>query len=224
MAIVKTPRLKEQVYNSILSALRDGTIKPDYIYSEQWFTDYFDYEVSRTPVREALLQLRSEGLIEALPNRGFVIKRPTLKEAQHIFQMRAAIEGFCAAHLAKHHNTPEGIAALDRIEASMCSWRKSCSYEDCIQFHVETIEFSRNPFFISQFEQQRIKISIFWQSLMEAEHRSAEVDVEHSKILEYMRSGDIQNAYSASIYHSQTSLENIQRSGDFVKRRIYKPV
>ena len=52
--------------------------------------------VSRTSVREALRQLVAEGLIEAVPNRGPIVASLSLEDAQHIYEVREAMEGLAA--------------------------------------------------------------------------------------------------------------------------------
>ena len=73
MEIRKPISLKKQAYEAIRTAVLQRELKRNLIYSEQWFADRF--QISRTPVREALLQLRNEGLIEVLPNRGVIDRK-----------------------------------------------------------------------------------------------------------------------------------------------------
>lgn len=49
--------------------------------------------VSRVPVREALASLRSEGLVEARPNSGYTVVRPTVEDLSEIYLMRGLLEG-----------------------------------------------------------------------------------------------------------------------------------
>src|SRR6187402_3013580 len=51
---------------------------------------------SRTPVREALRLLETEGLVTSLPNRGFIVRRLDPEETEHLYQARHCIEAFVA--------------------------------------------------------------------------------------------------------------------------------
>lgn len=54
-------------------------------------------EVSRTPVREALRLLEGEGLVQALPNRGFIVRRTTVEEIEKLYEARLCIESHTIA-------------------------------------------------------------------------------------------------------------------------------
>jgi DNA-binding GntR family transcriptional regulator len=59
-----------------------------------------EFEVSRTPVREALRQLQNGGLIEVLPNRGAVVRVPAPWEVRQAYEVRAELEGMAARRAA----------------------------------------------------------------------------------------------------------------------------
>lgn len=72
-----------------------------------------EFDVSRTPVREALKQLENEGLVEIRPKVGTFVRTPTQREIVELFQLKEGFEGLAAGLLARRGATPE-LAALDR--------------------------------------------------------------------------------------------------------------
>ena len=70
------------------------------------------FGVSRTPVREAILQLEAVGLVRRLPRKGATIFRPTLEEFLAILEVHAKLEGQ-AAGLAARRLSKQGAVALE---------------------------------------------------------------------------------------------------------------
>lgn len=70
--------LKAQVYEYLKQAIINGDLKIGEIYSEQYFADKLS--ISRTPVREAILQLQHENMVEVKANRGIIVKPLLLDE------------------------------------------------------------------------------------------------------------------------------------------------
>lgn len=66
--------------------------------------------VSRTPVREALLQLQEEGFVEIVPSRGIRVLAVTANYVRSVYEMRIAIEGYAAWRAATEMNDAEGDA------------------------------------------------------------------------------------------------------------------
>lgn len=69
-------------------------------------------DVSRTPVREALRQLAADGLVEHVPNKGARVVELSDHELEHVFELRARVEGTAASHAA----TGATVDELDRLE------------------------------------------------------------------------------------------------------------
>ena len=205
MEIRRSATLKEQAYQAILDGIVSQKIQRGQIYSEQWFADSF--QISRTPVREALLQFRLEGLMEVLPNRGVMVRTLTRRDARNTFELRAAIEGFCAANMARRHAEPEAQRSLARIGESLERCREDFSQEDELFIHEEIIRFCGNPLFQEQFDNMRTRVNIFWWNVIQAEHRRDQVYEEHKAILEAMRAGDEAGALDASYRHSRITLD-----------------
>lgn len=210
MEIRRPASLKRLAYESIRTAVLQRQLKRNVIYSEQWFADKF--KISRTPVREALLQLRAEGLIDVLPNRGVIIHPLTVQDARDICHMRAAIEGYCSAYLAQHAQEPEARKALERVETVLERCRQNFNYEDELQFHWEIIQYSNNQEFLASVSRMRTKIDVFWNVSAEGENRHTEIYYEHKEILDSMKRGDAFGAREASERHLEIVLEKLQQA------------
>ena len=101
----KTHVLYQQVREKIVC----GEIKPGAILTEAGLAD--EYGVSKAPVREALVLLGHEGLVESMPRIGHVVASFTVQDVLETFHLRTILETE-AAGLAAERITEEGIAAL----------------------------------------------------------------------------------------------------------------
>lgn len=93
----------------IRAAIVDGRLTPGERLKEGELAG--ELGISRTPVREALLMLQSEGLVESVPNRGAVVRAYTPGEVEELYELRALLEGF-AARRAATRISAAGIRAL----------------------------------------------------------------------------------------------------------------
>ena len=73
-----------------------------------------DLQLGRTPIREALQGLASEGLVLLAPRRGMFVADIGITDLQKIFELRMVLEGFCA-RLAADRATPEHLAQMEIV-------------------------------------------------------------------------------------------------------------
>lgn len=84
--------VRERTYEYLKSAILSDRIHPGERLAEEHLAK--EMGVSRTPVREALHKLESEGLIKALETRGFIVSKDSREEVEELFDMRAILEGY----------------------------------------------------------------------------------------------------------------------------------
>ncbi len=89
--ITRSKSLKEQAYEILKGMILTGGLEQDKLHNEKRVAEALG--VSRTPVREALLELSREGMILFLPGKGFQVRKFTLQEIQEVFDVRRIIEG-----------------------------------------------------------------------------------------------------------------------------------
>jgi len=73
-----------------------------------------ELNTSKVPVREALRELEGQGLVQFLPNRGFMVTQPSLHEMNECFELRAVLEPLAVRHSVPL-STPEQLDAVERI-------------------------------------------------------------------------------------------------------------
>ncbi len=83
--------LKDHVYNYISGKINDGSLKPEEKISEQQIADALG--ISRTPIREALIQLASDGYLENMPRRGFRVKLLDVNKAKELYEIIGVLDG-----------------------------------------------------------------------------------------------------------------------------------
>ncbi|RAJ56609.1 DNA-binding GntR family transcriptional regulator [Streptomyces sp. Amel2xB2] len=104
---------QSRVIAEMRSRIISGELPAGSSVSEIALADSFG--VSRTPVREALKQLQTEGLIEIRPRVGTFVTAPSRREITELFEMKELIEGAAARLLALRGRVPE----LDKLERNL---------------------------------------------------------------------------------------------------------
>ncbi len=111
-SVSRAETLSRQAYQSIRASIRSGAISPNGFYSEVQLAQAL--KISRTPVREALIELEREGLVEIVPQRGFRLRTISDDERHEAFELRDLIETHVVRRLAKEASD-EDVAELRRI-------------------------------------------------------------------------------------------------------------
>jgi DNA-binding GntR family transcriptional regulator len=95
MAGSQNNKNKNKAYQLIRDGIISGAVKAGESITEKWFCDYVG--MSRTPIREALIQLHADNLIKIIDNKGVIINEITPLDIKEIFQLRMLIEPFIAS-------------------------------------------------------------------------------------------------------------------------------
>ncbi|WP_125653218.1 GntR family transcriptional regulator [Paenibacillus baekrokdamisoli] len=108
----KYQSLKDHVYNYIADKIQNGSLLPNQKLNEASICQKLG--VSRTPVREALIQLASENLLENIPRRGFIVKELDTKKKLDVFLIVGALDAL-ASTLSVPYVSDEDIADMTRL-------------------------------------------------------------------------------------------------------------
>ena len=191
-------------------------MKPDEIYSEQMIADKLN--VSRTPVREAVLQLRFENLVDVFSGRGFGVRPIHFFDVQQIIQARIAIEGLGLRALIIGLDTAEGQETLRQMErcitqdmpAKLSDTNNYSFMRLDMQFHMLSVSFTGNEFFIQIMNMMATRLEQAMFKALDKQTRPRDAIGEHEKIWLAVRRHDTDGAISALAEHMKMT-ESILR-------------
>jgi DNA-binding GntR family transcriptional regulator len=206
--------LQNQAYERIKTLLIKGQLEFDEVYSANQFAEILG--VSRTPIREALLQLTAEGFFVSLRGRGFKIKEFSEKEIQDFFEARKMIEAYVIEQLVDEVSE-EDLKPLDDSLGQMINGHKKLGSYSFLEadksFHMDLIHRYENSLLESIMGNIRDFISIFGQKALASPGRVQEVIQEHQDILEALHQRNKMEAVRALKYHldatEKSLLENL---------------
>ncbi len=89
--ILNHASLREQVYEYLRRAINRGELSPGAFLDQNQISA--ELGISRQPLRDALIQLETEGLVTVLPRRGVMVTRLTLDDIRHLYEVIGALEG-----------------------------------------------------------------------------------------------------------------------------------
>jgi DNA-binding GntR family transcriptional regulator len=206
LRVKRTETLKGQVYRQLKSLLTSGQLEHDVFYSANQFAERLG--VSRTPAREALLQLEAEGFIVAQDNRGFKVKAFSEKEARDFFEMRRLMEAYALEKL--FDVPPAGILrkledCLERMSAAAEKGDAAAFISSDEEFHLTVISRCDNLFLTSLIMNIRDFISIFGSRMMKRKKSMQEVLEEHAQILKALKAKQKERAVDAMSRHLQNT-------------------
>lgn len=193
----------DTVYRMLFDDIRQQRLLPNASLHEEELAARF--QVSRTPVREAVRRLIQDGLLERRGSSTSV-RQLTVEEVANIYPMIAVMEGL-AARLAAERITDAEIAALDEMHAIMQREAEtSAAFIDTNQvFHDAIIRAARNPPLAREIERFRMITNHFRQIVLGMPRRQEQSVAEHAAILEALRNGDGPAAEQAMRVHVGTA-------------------
>jgi DNA-binding GntR family transcriptional regulator len=200
---IKRPEtLLSLAYDKIKGLLVSGQLSFDEIYSANQFAEMLG--VSRTPVREALLQLAAEGLLIPVQGRGFKIKGFSEKEIKDFFEARLMIETYVISRLVKGIGGEDVKALQTSLKQMARSAEKGDMYgflEADKVFHMNLVHRYTNRLLESIMENIRNLISILGRKALSTSGRIEEVLQEHRAIVEAVKEKDASKAAKAMSHH-----------------------
>ncbi|MEJ8473234.1 GntR family transcriptional regulator [Roseibium algae] len=174
------------------------------------------FEVSRTPIREALIELSVAGLVDIKPRRGTFVRDVGIARLVEMFEVMADLEAMCG-RLAARRITSDEVKALKAAHEACCNAQQGgdpdAYYHANQIFHDTIYKASHNGFLAEQAKHLQTQLKVYRRLQLRVPNRVSMSLTEHGNIVEAITSGD---AVAAAEHLRQHVLIQGERFNDFV--------
>jgi len=188
-------KVSDQIRLRIESAIASGELLPGDAIDDVALADH--YKVSRTPVREALLQLQAQGILSSTPRGGSMVAKMNLQQLLSLWELLAELEGI-AVRLACERMSNDDTQALVKLHRSS---KKLADKEDMdgwqeanLKFHEIIYEGARNPFLRQEVLRIRSRTGVYRRHAFGALGRIKSSFDQHEKIISALEKRDAEAA------------------------------
>jgi DNA-binding GntR family transcriptional regulator len=195
-------QLERRVYEQLRDEILSGTLTTGAQLVEARIAT--DLGVSKTPVREALIRLQRDGLVEIEPYRGARVIEPAEVDVREILELRILLECHIARDLANRR--PPDV--LDSLERTIEECRRALQARDDARAHSALTEFSDvmaeacgNKRLGKALDELRSVLLLIANTSLRRPGREAQSLAEHEQLLAAIRAGDAEAAAAATEAH-----------------------
>jgi DNA-binding GntR family transcriptional regulator len=201
-------RLVDEVAHVLRQRIYTGFYPPGELLRQVQLSE--DLQVSRTPLREALRMLQSEGLVEADGVRGVSVARADPQRLLNAYALREMLDGLAARQAAER--------AADRAEAvlgpivdahlrTLDPWLPAEYSRLNVEFHAAVITLADNEFLSAQMTLVRKTSQVFAPAALISPDRARPAVLEHRRIVEAIASGNAELAEQLGREHIRETIE-----------------
>jgi DNA-binding GntR family transcriptional regulator len=178
-----------------------------------------DLGISRTPVREAMVQLEREGFVRSVPRRGIYVVRKTKQEVIELITAWAALESM-AARLITLNASDEEISTLRSMFVTFENGQLHAKLDEYsevnIEFHQSIIRMSRNRVLIELAENLFSHMRMIRRKTIGEDDRADRSIRDHMNIIHALEARDIDRAESLVRNHALGLAEHVARHADYL--------
>lgn len=207
---IKSPALYIQVADRLRSQIYRHELRPGDAIDEMAMCERFG--ISRTPLREALKVLSSEGLIELIPHKGSFVRSMDIAELNELFPVMAVLEGLCAKEAVKNCGADDLRRLEDmheRLEVHAAAGDIDEYYEQNFVFHQAVQDLSGNSTLQRLIGDLRKILRLARHMQLTIPGRLAESIAEHREIMVAFRKHDPELADKNMQAHLQQQWQSL---------------
>jgi len=209
------PTLMNRALQQIKAAIRSGRLKPGERIVESTLAEMM--QISRFPIREALRQLESEGLVETVPFKGTSVARFTLRDLEELYSVRGALEELAIRTLIERQTSRRQVierleAVIDQMVRAAASRDAAATVEADLRFHQTVCELADNRKLMAMWRTMETQLRMFI-TLEEFQYQELKTFIDgHRYLIDAIRREDIGAAVDHLRRHLQEGFDIIRRT------------
>lgn len=195
-------KLSDKIRATLAEEILNGQIELGARIDEQLIVERF--KVSRTPAREALLQLSSEGLVELIPRRGAVVKAISTRDHISMLEVLVALESLAAKLCVRRINVKQKDQMASALEqCKLAAEKNDADAYDLANksFHEAIYAGSHNDILVQELKWLRGRLATTRRHQLFSITRMRSSTVEHEKVFKAILEGDEDAAAMAMHNH-----------------------
>ncbi len=181
---------RDQVRDLLLQKMRNGALNPKKSISLASLARELD--VSVTPIREALTQLQTSGIIEAIPNRGFFIPELNHREAANLYELVVSLESLAIRNSSFSEKTIKKLQKTNKIFKNADDEIQRINAD--IDFHNLLTSNYKNPMALKILSDLKTRIFYYEVDFMSRRKNYSNSDDEHQQIIEHLKNNNPEGA------------------------------
>lgn len=198
----KAMTLAEELQEALEELIVSGELLPGTRLDEAELVERF--QVSRTPLREALKSLAGTGLVDMRGHQGACVASISVPVLIEMFQMMAVSEGLCAQYAARRATAAQRArlqALHEQLETLLSSGDHDAFYDVNRDFHEALYEASNTSYLATQTRKLRTRVGVYRRHVTFQPGRMAATIGEHQAILDAITRNDPEAAFTAAVDH-----------------------
>lgn len=197
----KAGSIKSRIVNEVIQDIVDGKYSSDDILTEKALIERF--QVSKSPVRDALMELCANDVLKNIPRYGYQVVHIGREKMHEMIEFRFILESYCLRQ-SIHSITAQEIEELEHLEYEVQKdiqnnpdYPVTAHWKNNMEFHLLLASLARNKYIYSEL-QRTMSVQMRGYALYFQEHAGQERKIlnmtSHTYIVEALKKGDVEQA------------------------------
>ncbi|WP_437883117.1 GntR family transcriptional regulator [Pseudomonas sp. LRF_L74] len=200
------PDYVEEVYQTLLDAISDGTLAPGTRLTQEEIAEQM--QISRSPVLQALRLLKKDGLVQDAPGRGVLVTPLTVESINNLYLIRGALDSL-AAKMAAEHTFKIDPKIIENGRRLAKGKDVKAMIEADVAFHSAIYEASGNPLIAQSAQVYWVHLRRAMGAVLQSSEQRQSIWDEHEAIANAIAEGDCVRAGELTDIHTTIARKNL---------------